>query len=310
MLLQSDTASLQISEAVMKGKREKEMERLITEQVTEAFKVWLVRAEKCSATVQKYLRDLKKLERFAEGASVDREMVLAFKKELWDCGRYKISSINSFLVAANRFFKFMGWHENVIETYPVQEEIFRADDKALSGEECRKMLDVAEKEGKLRLGMIVRTLYGTGVRISELKYITVESVVQGEAVIYNKGKVRTVLIPDGVRTKLQEYIKTEGIETGTVFLSSRGNPVDRSNVSKQLKVLAEKAGVDSRKVYPHNFRHMFAQNFYKVCLDIVKVAALLGHSSTKTTLNYLKTTKRECRDMLNKMEIDVGVVIF
>lgn len=279
------------------------MERVITGQAVEAFQVWLVNAEKCPATVQKYLRDLKKMACFLGGAAVDRERTLAYKKELWDCGKYKISSINSFLVAANRFFKFMGWHENVVETYPVQEEIFRSDDKALSEEECRKMVDEAELGGRRRLGMVIRTLCSTGVRVSELRYITAEAVERGEAVIYNKGKVRTILLSDEIKAWLSDYMKAEGIETGPVFLSSRGNPVDRSNLGKQLKSLAEKAGIDKKKAYPHNFRHMFARCFYQVCLDIVKVAALLGHSNTRTTMNYLKTTKRECRDMLNKMNI-------
>lgn len=279
------------------------MERVMTGQAMEEFRIWLVNAEKCPATVQKYLRDLKKMECFMGGVPINRERMLAYKKELWDCGKYKISSINSFLVGANRFFKFMGWHENVVETYPVQEEIFRSDDKALSEEECRKMVDMAELGGQRRLGMIVRTLCGTGVRVSELKYITAEAVQQGEAVIYNKGKVRTVILSDEMKARLSAYMKAEKIETGPIFLSSRGNPVDRSNLGKQLKVLAEKSGIDKKKVYPHNFRHMFARCFYKICLDIVKVAALLGHSNTKTTMNYLKTTKQECRDMLNKMNI-------
>lgn len=278
------------------------MQKIITKQAMEAFEKWLLDAEKCIATVQKYLRDLKKLKCFAGESLLDREKVLAYKKELWDCGKYKISSINSFLVAANRFFKFMGWHENVVETYPVQEEIFRSDDKALSEEECQRMVNAAKIEGKKKLSMIIQTLYNTGVRISELKFITVEAVKQGEAIIFNKGKVRTILFSDEIKVKLLDYIKEEEIEIGPVFLSSRGNPVDRSNLSKQLKALAKKSDVKEEKVYPHNFRHMFAQCFYQVCKDVVKVAALLGHSNIKTTLNYLKTTKQECRDMLNQMK--------
>lgn len=277
------------------------MKKIITEQTIQAFERWLINAEKSSSTIEKYLRDLKKLKSFSQGTIVDKECVLAYKKELWDCGKYKVSSINSFLVAANRFFKFMGWHENIVETYSVQEEIFRSDEKALSEEECHKMVKTAEDEGKGRLSMIIQTLCSTGVRVGELKYITVEAVRQGEAVIYNKGKIRTILFSNEIQKRLLDYIKENHIETGTVLLSSKGNPVDRSNLNKQLKALAEKAGVDKKKVYPHNFRHRFAQSFYQVCFDIVKVAALLGHSNTKTTLNYLKTTKQECKKMLNQM---------
>ena len=279
------------------------MKRIMTEQAMKSFRVWLLHTGKGAATIQKYLRDLKKLESFLKGTEITKEKMLAYKKMLWDCGEYKISSINSFLVVANRFFKFMGWYENIVATYQVQEEIFRSDEKVLTEEEYKKLIKIAEQEGKRKLGMMIQTLGNTGIRISELKFITVEAVTQGEAVIYNKGKIRTILLSDEIRKVLKEYIKEEKIISGAIFLSKRGNPVDRSNVSKQLKALAEKAKVDKKKVFPHNFRHLFAHCFYRVCNDIVKVAALLGHSNTKTTLNYLKTTKQECREMLNKIEV-------
>lgn len=278
------------------------MERVITEQAIEEFKAWLINTERCCATMQKYTRDLRKLQCFAGKEPIDKEKVLTYKKKLWDCGKYKISSINSFLVAANRFFKFMGWHENIVETYPVQEEIFRSDDKALSKEECRKMIKFAKLKGQKKLAMIIQVFCSTGVRVSELKFITAEAVKQGEAVIYNKGKVRTILFSDEVKVKLMNFMEEEGIKTGTIFLSSRGNPIDRSNLSKKLKELAREAKIDERKVYPHNFRYMFAQCFYQVCKDILKVSALLGHSNIKTTMNYLKTTKQECKNMLNQMK--------
>ncbi len=278
------------------------MKKIITEQEVTLFKGWLFNTEKCLATVQKYLRDLKKLICFVKEREIDKELMLAYKEMLWECGKYKVSSINSFLVAANRFFKFMGWYENIVATYQVQEEIFRSDDKTLTEEQYKRLIKVAKQEGKRKLGVIIQTLGNTGIRISELKSITVEAVIQGEAVIYNKGKVRTILLSDEIRKVLKEYIKEEGIVNGVIFLSKRGNPIDRSNVSKQLKALAEKAEIDKKKVFPHNFRHLFAHCFYQVCNDIVKVAALLGHSNTKTTLNYLKTTKQECREMLNKIQ--------
>ncbi len=283
--------------------KRKIIKKIITEQAIEAFRIELVKAEKGIATIQKYLRDLKKLESFLKGTEIDKEKMLAYKKMLWDCGEYKISSINSFLVAANRFLKCMGWYEDIVTTYPIQEEIFRSDEKILTEEDYRILIETAEKERKRKLSMMIQTLGNTGLRISELKFITVEAVVQGEAVIYNKGKIRNVLLSDEIRKALREYIKEENIVSGVIFLSKRGNPVDRSNVSKQLKALAKKAEVDKKKVFPHNFRHFFAHCFYRVCKDIVKVAALLGHRDTKTTLNYLKTTKQECREMLNKIQM-------
>lgn len=279
------------------------MRKIITEQAIESFRVWLINAGKGIATIEKYVRDLKKLQSFLQGANVDKQKVLAYKKMLWDCGEYKITSINSFLVAANRFFKCMGWYENIVETYPVQEEIFRSDEKTLTKQEYRRLVEIAEQEGKRKLGVMIQTLGNTGIRISELKFITVEAVKHGEAVIYNKGKVRTILFSDEIRKVLEAYIKKEKIISGVIFLSRKGNPVDRSNISKQLKVLADRAGVNKKKVFPHNFRHLFAHSFYQVCKDIVKVAALLGHRDTKTTLNYLKTTKQECREMLNKIQV-------
>ncbi len=281
----------------------KNMKKIITEQTIETFREELVNDEKGIATIQKYLRDLKKLENFLKGAEVTKEKMLAYKKMLWDCGEYKISSINSFLVAANRFFKYMGWYENVVTIYQVQKEIFRSDEKVLTEEEYRKLIEIAEKEGKRNLSMMMQTLGNTGLRISELKFITVEAVKQGEVVIYNKGKIRTVLFSNEIRKVLEEYIKEKKIVSGAIFLSRKGNPVDRSNISKQLKALAERAGVDKKKVYPHNFRHLFAHCFYRVCNDIIKVAALLGHSDIKTTMNYLKTTKQECREMLDQIRM-------
>lgn len=172
------------------------MEKIITEKSIEEFRLWLTNTEeKCITTVKKYLRDLKKLKYFVGNKPVNKEKVLAYKKELWECGNYKISSINSFLVAANRFFKFMGWYETMVETYPVQEQIFRSDDRALSEEECQRMIDMAEQKGKKKLSMVIQTLCSTGIRISELRFITAEAVRQGEAVIYNKGKVRTIIFP-------------------------------------------------------------------------------------------------------------------
>ena len=279
------------------------MKKIITEQELLLFQEWLFHTEKCLATVQKYVRDLKKLMTFVQENEITKAQMLAYKQMLWDCGKYKISSINSFLVAANRFLKFMGWYELMVQTYPVQEELFRSDEKTLTEKDYKKLIEIAEQEGKRKLGMMLRTLGSTGIRIGELKFITVEAVVQGEAVIYNKGKIRNVLLSDEIRKALREYIKEENIVSGVIFLSKRGNPVDRSNVSKQLKALAKKAEVDKKKVFPHNFRHFFAHCFYRVCKDIVKVAALLGHRDTKTTLNYLKTTKQECREMLNKIQV-------
>ena len=170
-------------------------------------------------------------------------------------------------------------------------------------QEYRKLVDAARHKGKKRLAMIIQTLCATGIRISELSYVTVESIRNGEIEIYCKKKHRKALIPEKLQKLLFEYIKENNIESGVVFRTSRGNAVDRSNVWKEMKALTEEAKVAEEKIFPHNLRHLFAKVFYSVGNDIAKLADVLGHSSIETTRLYIMTTSEEHKKMLNRMEL-------
>ncbi len=279
------------------------MQKVITEQEIERFCAYLKEEEKSRATVEKYRRDLEKLKAYADGKEITKELMISYKNSLWESGKFKVSSMNSFLVAANRFLRFCGWYEAVVHTYRVQKEAFMPKKCSLSKKEYEKLVRKAQKLGKERLGMILQTMCATGIRISELKFITVEGVQAGEAQVNNKGKLRTILIPEKLRKRLLEYIRNNGYETGAVFLTGNGNPVDRSNLWKEIKRLAKAAGVAEEKAFPHNLRHFFAQTFYRMEKDLAKLADLLGHSSIETTRIYVKTTREEYRRELDKMEL-------
>ncbi len=286
-----------------KGKGKTKMKKMITKQGIEEFCTYLKEEEKSRATVEKYRRDLKKLAVYANGREITKELMISYKAYLLENGKFKVSSINSFLVAANRFLGFCGWYEAVVHIYRVQKESFAAQEHSISKKEYARLVTEAERLGKGRLSMILQTLCATGIRVSELKFITVESVQAGEAQVHNKGKLRTILISGKLKERLLEYIRDKHQKTGPVFLSGKGNPVDRSNLWKEIKRLSETAGVPKGKVFPHNFRHFFAQSFYRMEKDLVKLAALLGHNSIETTRLYVKITKEECQRELDRMGV-------
>jgi site-specific recombinase XerD len=279
------------------------MERVITSQHLLDYKKYLIEEEKSSETINKYIRDLKKLIDFADGRDIDKQLMIAYKSKLMYEDKYKVSSINSFLVAANRFCQYMGWYDARIKTCKVQRESFCPDKRFLGKEEYFRLVNTAIEENNKRLAMILQTICATGMRVSELRYVTVASVKKGSVEINCKGKVRTILLPDKLKRSLLYYIYKENIGKGYVFRTSNGNPLDRSNIWREMKDLCKKANVDSDKVFPHNLRHLFAQCFYALNKDIAKLADILGHSSIETTRIYIRTTQHEHMKMLNKMEL-------
>jgi site-specific recombinase XerD len=279
------------------------MERVITIQHLQGYKQHLTEEEKSVETINKYMRDLKKLIDFAEGRQIDKQLMIGYKEKLLYEDKYKISSINSFLVAANRFLEYMGWYEVRIKTYKIQRESFCPDKRFLGKEEYLRLVNTANERKNKRLAMILQTICATGMRVSELKYVTVASVKKGYVEINCKGKVRTILMPDKLKKALLYYIYKENIGKGHVFKTSNGNPLNRSNIWREMKNLCEAANVDSDKVFPHNLRHLFAQCFYALNKDIAKLADILGHSSIETTRIYIRTTQHEHLKMLNQMEL-------
>lgn len=280
--------------------------RIITSQMIAHFRRNLIMNEKGTQTIEKYIRDIKKLMKYADGQNISKELLLKYKEYLEQSGRYKISSINSYLAAANHLCAVMGWGDIRVRMIKVQRETFIPENKEITRQEYEKLVKTAYSKGDDRLALIIETLGGTGIRISELRYITVESLKYGMADIHNKGKVRRILYPEALLKLLKKYVKENKITQGSIFLTMRGNPVNRSNVWRMMKGLCRQAGISAEKVYPHNMRHLFARSFYKIKNDIAKLADVLGHSNIDTTRIYIKSTGREHKRQLDKMNMIIG----
>lgn len=279
------------------------MERKITKELLEEYRKYLYQQEKSEATIQKYLCDLTKLADYVQDQPLDKILVVNYKKYLKKEKNYKISSINSFLVAANQFFEYMGWHDLRVKTYKVQREAFLPQNKELTKEEYKILVKTANRTGKIRIGMILQTICATGIRVGEISAITVPAVKKGVATVYNKGKQRQILLPRELQVKLLHYIRKKGIKYGYVFCTSKGNAVDRTWIWREMKKLCQDGKVDKEKVFPHNLRHLFARVFYTMNKDIAKLADMLGHSNIETTRIYLKESYLTHRKQLEKMNL-------
>lgn len=279
------------------------MKKIITKEMLDNYRMYLYEQEKSKATIQKYICDLKKLIQFAANQEISKLLMIQYKKYLREERHYKTSSINSFLVAANRFFDYMGWYDAKVKTFKRQRELFLPENRELSKEEYKKLVKEAMNSGKIRIGMIMQTICATGIRVSELSAVTVSSVKNGMILIYNKGKERQVLIPRDLQVRLLQYIRMQKIKRGIVFRTTGGKAVDRTWIWREMKKLCETAQVNPQKVFPHNLRHLFARTFYLLYKDIAKIADILGHSSIETTRIYLRESYREHRKYLEKMKL-------
>lgn len=282
------------------------MKYIITRELLEQYKQYLFEKEKSIATIKKYICDLKKLVLFLKNTEATKSTIIQYKEYLRNKNSYKTSSINSFLVAANRFFEYMGWHDLKIKTFKVQHEIFIPESRELTKEEYRKLVKAAKKSGNISICLILQTICATGIRVSELSAITVTAVKKGVATIYNKGKERQILIPRDLQIKLMAYIKSKGIKKGMVFQTSKGKMIDRTYIWRKMKELCNNTDVNKNKVFPHNLRHLFSRTFYKMYKDIVKLADILGHSSIETTRIYLKESYVQYRKQLENLDLLVG----
>lgn len=251
-----------------------------TEEIS-AFRLYLENEEKSKATVEKYLRDVRSFVDFVKDKNLTKEQTLSFKNILVE--RYAPASVNSMLVAVNAFLDFIGMSECKVKQLKIQRQLFANEEKELSHEEFRRLVSAAEDS---RISAVIQTICGTGIRVSELKYITVEAVQRGKATVNCKNKTRVIFIPLQIKKMLKAYIKKTGISAGSVFVTRSGKPLDRSNIWKEMKALCRRARVSENKVFPHNLRHLFARTFYKIEKDIVRLADLLGHSSINTTRIY------------------------
>ena len=210
-------------------------------------------------------------------------------------------TINGALVAVNQFFKFLGWQECVVKGLRIQRKLFRDDRRELTRNEYERLLAAAHGLGRERLALLMETICATGIRVSEVRYITVEAVASGRAEISLKGKLRTILIPGKLCRKLKKYVKQQKIASGEVFLTRSGKRMSRKQIWAKMKAVCRKAEVAPSKVFPHNLRHLFARIFYQVCRDVVKLADVLGHSSIETTRIYLISTGAEHARQLDRL---------
>lgn len=279
------------------------MGKKITKAMLDEYKAYLYEQEKSKATIQKYMCDLKKLVEFVDDKEMSKSLAIQYKEYLKDNEGYKTSSVNSFLVAANRFFEFMGWYEFRVKTFKLQKEVFMPQSNELSKGEYKQLVETAFGNGKIRIGMIIQTICATGIRVSELSAITVSSVKSGMATIYNKRKERMILIPRDLQVKLLGYTRKQKIKHGIVFKTSKGKAVDRTWIWREMKKLCDIAGVERKKVFPHNLRHLFARTFYSIYKDISKLADILGHSSVETTRIYLKESYIEHQKRIEKLNL-------
>lgn len=267
------------------------------------FRKHLYGEERSEATVDKYMRDIMRFYEYLpkDDKAVTKERLVAYKSSFSD--RYKVSSINSMLVALNGLLDYMKLDDLKLKLHKVQRSVFYEDDRELTKDEYKRLLDTALKKGDQRLYMLLQTICGTGIRVSEHKYITVEAVNEGKAVVHNKGKVRTIFIPKKLKWLLKDYCRQKNISTGPVFITKNGKPVDRSNIWNAMKKLCKEAKVDDKKVFPHNLRHLFALTYYRSQKDVVRLADLLGHASIETTRIYTMITGKECQKSLSKMDL-------
>ena len=276
------------------------MEKILTPSAVSAFRDRLVYDEKSPATVGKYVRDLLSFAAFSGGRAT-RESVLEYKSFI--VGKYSATSVNSMIVSLNRFFEFSERPDLKVKTLKLQKKVFCPEEKELSKAEYKSLCRAAEQNGNRRISLIIQTICGTGIRVSELRYITVEAAKNGRASVSCKAKTRTVFIVRELQKKLLRYAAERGIKSGMIFVTRNGNPINRITVWREMKKLCASAGVDSRKVFPHNLRHLFARVFWSVEKDIAKLADILGHSSIDTTRIYIVSTGEEHRRRMENMRL-------
>ena len=258
--------------------------------------------EKSANTIEKYMRDIKAFWQYVGTQAVTKELTIAYKENLLS-NDYAVRSVNSMIASLNSFFTFVGYEYLKVKTIKEQRQIFCSEDRELTKEEYLRLLNAAESKGNRRLNLILQTICGTGIRVSELKFITVEAVKAGEAFVFCKGKRRSVFIVKALKKKLLKYAAKQKIESGCIFITRTGRPVSRSNVWRDMKKLCKDANVNPNKVFPHNLRHLFAKVFYSIEKDIAKLADILGHSSINTTRIYIISTGTEHRQRMETMRL-------
>ena len=275
-------------------------EHILTQTQLSAFAAQLRREEKSAGTAEKYLRDAGRPSSQRANRSVTSELAAAWREHLTAQG-YAPVTVNSMLSAVNHLFRFLGWEECRVKFLKIQRRTFREEGRELTRPEYDRLLAAARRRGENRLALLMEAICSTGVRVSEVRYLTVEAARAGRAEVRLKGKIRTILLPGKLCRKLLKYAKTQKTVSGEIFLTRNGTGLGRRQIWAEMKRLCKEAGVAPTKVFPHNLRHLFATTFYRVCKDIVRLADVLGHSSIDTTRIYLMTTGAEHTRLLDRL---------
>lgn len=276
--------------------------RILTKKLIEDFFCYLKSEEKSQNTMEKYLRDVRTFAMYLNGAEVTKETVIVYKGKLLS-ENYAARSVNSILASLNSLFSFLGWTDCRVKTIKLQRQMYCPEEKELTKAEYIQLVHTAKQKGNERLNLILQTICGTGIRVSELQFITVEAVQCGNAVVSIKGKTRSVFIVKELQKKLLCYVAEQKITSGAIFITRSGRPMSRTNIWREMKGLCEQAGVNPQKVFPHNLRHLFARVFYGIEKDIAKLADILGHSSINTTRIYIISTGDEHRRRMEYMRL-------
>lgn len=256
----------------------------ITGKMIKDFKNHLINEEKSTSTIEKYIRDLTAFSRWLGDNTLCKEKVIEYKEALKE--KYAKTTVNSVLASLNSFFDFKNAYELKVKNLKIQQHIFSNKDKELTKAEYERLLYAAKRKGNRKLFLLMQTICSCGIRVSELKFITLSAVMCGQAEIDCKGKSRRVLLPNALCRVLKNYAKNQRITKGSIFITKTGTPLDRSNIWKMMKSLCEDADVPKEKVFPHNLRHLFARTYYSIEKDIARLADILGHSSIETTRIY------------------------
>ncbi len=273
--------------------------KTITNEHLRDFKEYLQNEEKAQATINKYLRDVREFQTWLGGQELCKSLVLAYKTHL--CEQYAPASVNAALSSLNSFFNFMEWYDLRVKNLKIQKQIFASTDKELTKAEYDRLLQAARQKKNERLYLLMQTICSTGIRVSEVRHVTVEAIRCGVAEINCKGKRRQVFLPKQLCQILKQYIKGQKIKSGAVFVTKNGNPLDRSNIWSDMKRLCKAANVSEKKVFPHNLRHLFARTYYSLQKDIVRLADILGHSNVNTTRIYTMETGEVHRRQIQKL---------
>ncbi len=266
------------------------------------YKKQLILEEKAQATINKYVHDIEQFFEFVNERVINKELTVEYKQKLLN-SNYKVRSINSVIASLNSFFNFLEIQNCCLKSLKVQKNTYCSEEKQLTKAEYLRLVNAAEREGNIRLNLLIQTICGTGIRVSELQFITVDAVKKGEAMVSLKGKTRKVFIIKPLQKKLLKYIAEQKLAEGSVFVTRTGKPISRTNIWKDMKKLCQTANVSQGKVFPHNLRHLFARTFYGIEKDIAKLADILGHSSINTTRIYIITTGNEHRMRMENMKL-------